>query len=125
MKRAAKTAPRPVKGVVGSKLAAAALELVDEDPGALDAALGLVLGWVWPFAQVYTPLTIEFALSLSNCVQSKVVLEVWMFSPPRTSLSAGSDALGEICVSCRLPGMGRDTAYVSKVPAKSRAPTIV
>jgi hypothetical protein len=45
MKRAAKTAPRPVKGVVGSKLAAAApLELVDEDPGALDAAFGLVLG---------------------------------------------------------------------------------
>jgi hypothetical protein len=47
MKRAAKRAPRPVKGVVGSKLAAAApLELVDEDAGALDAALGLVLGWV-------------------------------------------------------------------------------
>ena len=43
MKRAAKIAPRPVKGVVGSKLAAAAL-LVGEEPGALDAALGLVLG---------------------------------------------------------------------------------
>ena len=44
MKRTAKTAPRPVKGVVGSKLAAAALDLVDEDPGALDAALGFMLG---------------------------------------------------------------------------------
>lgn len=77
MKRAAKTAPRPVNGVVGSKLiATAAEELVDEDPGALDAALGLVLGAVCLAAQVNTPLTTEFCLSFSKGVQSKVVLEV-------------------------------------------------
>jgi hypothetical protein len=77
MRRAAKRAPRPVNGVVGSKLpAAAAEELVDDAPGALDAALGLVLGAVCFDAQVNVPLTIEFDLSFSNGVQSKVVLEV-------------------------------------------------
>ena len=96
MRRAAKTAPRPVNGVLGLKLAAADL-LVDEEPGALDAALGLVLGAVCPFAQTAEPLTTEFCLSLLNAVQSKVVLVVWMFSTPRTSLRAGRVALGKFC----------------------------
>ena len=51
MRRAATRAPRPVNGVEGSKAAAPDL-LVDEEPGALDAALGLVLGAVCAFAQV-------------------------------------------------------------------------
>ena len=96
MKSAAKIAPRPVSGVVGSKVDAPDL-LVDEDPGALDAALGLVFGAVWLAAQVNRPFTTEFCLSFWNGVQSKVVLEVWMFSPPRTSFRAGSDALAQVC----------------------------
>ena len=95
MKSAAKTAPRPVSAAVGWKVDAPDL-LVDEDPGALDAALGLIFGEVWLEAQVNTPFTTEFCLSCSNGVQSKVVLEVWMFSPPRTSFRAGSAALAKV-----------------------------
>jgi hypothetical protein len=62
---------------VGSKLtAAAAEELVDEDPEPLDGELGLVLGEACFAAQLNTPFTTEFCLSFSNGVQSKVVLEV-------------------------------------------------
>ena len=75
MRKAAKRAPRPVNGVEGSKTTAPDV-LVDEELGALDAAFGLMLGAVCPFAHVYTPLTTEFCLSLSNGVQSKVLLEV-------------------------------------------------
>jgi hypothetical protein len=94
MKSAAKIAPKPASGVAGSKVDAPDLP-VDEDPGALDAALGLVFGAVWPGAQVNTPFTTEFCLSFWNAVQSKVLLEVWTFSPPRTSFRAGSVALAE------------------------------
>jgi hypothetical protein len=51
MSRAARRAHRPVNGVEGSKAAADEL-LVDEEPGALDAPLGLVLGAVCFVAQV-------------------------------------------------------------------------
>ena len=94
MSRAAKRAPSPVRGVVGSKLpGAAAEELVEDEPGALLAALGFVFGLVCFDAQVKTPLTMELDLSFWSCVQSNVLLEVWTFRPPRTSLRAGREAL--------------------------------
>ena len=88
----------PVRGAVGSKLAAAAEaecvedELPPEDPPSV--LEGLVLGLALPVTQVLTPLMTLLAAAWSNWSQILLlVLVVCTLEPPRTSCRTGRETL--------------------------------
>lgn len=130
-KMAANRAARPVMGVAGPKVTAAfpleellpAVE-VDEVPPLV--AEGLVSGLALLVRQVLTPLiTPAEAAELKRSQMVVLVEVVWTLDPPRTSVSLFMVTLGKRSVSTNVIKWWLVRSYLLKVPAKSRAPTIV